>query len=363
MLTVGLIGLPVVGKTTIFNLLTCAGAQTSGFLTGRAETNIGIARVPDPRIDFLSRLYNPRRITHAQIQYSDVPGLVRGAGQGKGVGNQFLDGIRNVDLLVHIVRAFAGPDVLHVDGSIDLLRDIGTVDLELLFADLELIDRRITHIQSGRKISKESAAELPVLKKCLSVLEAEAPIHRADLSNEERAHLTNYNFFTDKPLMPVVNMDEEQFRGNSYPQKEQLKSLAESRGLKIIEVCGQLEMEINLLEPEDQRMFLMDLGVEELGTARLSRAAYRQLNLISFFTVGPDEVKAWTIKQGTNARQAAGKVHSDMERGFIRAEIVKYLDLYESGSMTRIKEKGLSRLEGKDYIVEDGDIINFRFNV
>lgn len=363
MLTVGLIGLPAVGKTTIFNLLTCAGAQTSGFLTGKAETNIGTARVPDPRIDFLSRLHNPRRTTHAQIQCSDVPGLVRGAGQGKGVGNQFLDGIRHVDLLAHIVRAFTNPDLPHADGSIDPLRDVETVDLELLFADLELIDRRITRIQSSKKISKEAAAELPVLKKCLSVLEAGTPIHRADLSSEERAHLTNYKFFTDKPLMLVVNMDEEQFRSDSYPQKEQLKSLAKSRVLKIIEACGQLEMEINLLEPEEQRMFLMDLGVEELGTARLSRAAYRQLNLISFFTVGPDEVKAWTIEQGTNARQAAGKVHSDIERGFIRAEVVKYRDLYASGSMTGVKEKGLSRLEGKDYIVEDGDIINFRFNV
>lgn len=363
MLTVGLIGLPVVGKTTIFNLLTGAGAQTSGFLTGKTETNIGTALVPDPRIDFLSRLYKPRRTIHAQIQCSDVPGLVRGAGQGKGVGNQFLDGIRNVDLLVHIVRAFADPDLPHVDGITDPLRDVETVDLELLFADLELIDRRITRIQSSKKISKESAAELPVLEKCLSILEAGTPIHQADLSNEEQSHLINYKFFTDKPFILVINMDEEQFRSNSYPQKEKLESLAKSRELKIIEVCGQLEMEINLLNPEEQKMFLMDLGVEELGTTRLSKAAYRQLNLISFFTVGSDEVKAWTIEQGTNARQAAGKVHSDMERGFIRAEVVKYRDLYSLSSMTGIKEKGLFKLEGKDYLVEDGDIINFRFNV
>lgn len=358
-LTVGIIGLPIVGKTIIFNLLANTGAQTSDFLSGKAKTNVGIARVPDSRVDFLSGLYKPRRTTYAQIQCSDVPGL----SNGKGQGNQFLDSIRNVDLLVHIVRAFANPDVLHINGSVNPMRDIETVNMELLFADLDLIDKRITRIENGKKISKESAAELPVLKKCMRILETGVPIYKADLSEKERELLINYNLFTDKPMMLVINLDEEQFRSNNYPQKEQLQSLSGSQGLETIEVCGQMEMEISFLAPDEQKMFLADLGTEELGTARLSRAAYRQLNLISFFTVGPDEVKAWTITQGTNARQAAGKVHSDIERGFIRAEVVKYSDLFKSGSMAKVKEKGLGRLEGKEYIVKDGDIINFRFNV
>jgi len=363
LLTVGIIGLPMVGKTTIFNLLTGAGAHTSNFLTGKADTNVGMAQVPDPRLDFLARLYNPRRTVYAQIQCSDVPGLVRGAAQGAGVGNRFLDGIRKVDLLAHVLRVFANPDVPHVDGSIDPLRDLETVQVELLLADLELVEKRIERIKNGKKISKEAARELPVLEKCLRALENEVPLQQLKLTGDERAVLVNYDFLTAKPVLLVVNTDEKQFREKRYPLQEKLESLASARGLALIEVCGRLEMEIALLEPEERALFLADLGVEELGTARLARAAYTQLGLISFFTVGKDEVRAWTIRRGTNARSAAGKVHSDMERGFIRAEVVKFNDLYALGSMAKVKEKGLARLEGKDYLVEDGDIINFRFNV
>lgn len=360
---IGLVGLPMVGKTTIFNLVTNASAETSNFLTGKTETNVGTARVPDRRVDFLSNLYKPKSTKYAQIQFSDVPGLVRGSSQGKGVGNQFLDGIRNADLLVHVVRAFKNTDVPHVDGGIEPMRDIETINMELLFADMDLIDKRIQRIQGGKKITKEAAVELEVLKKCLSALENEVPLHQVELTEDERLSLRNYNFLTERPMIFVINTDEEQFKAKDYPQKAELEEMAAQRGLKMIEVCGLMEMEISQLAQEDRELFMSDLGIEELGVDRLSRAAYDFLGLISFFTVGEDEVKAWTIRKDTDAKRAAGKIHSDIERGFIRAEVVKYNDLVELGSMAKIKEKGLARLEGKEYIVQDGDIINFRFNV
>ncbi|MDQ0287174.1 GTP-binding protein YchF [Desulfofundulus luciae] len=363
MLSFGIVGLPMVGKTTIFNLVTESGVQTSNFMTGKTETNVGMARVRDPRVDFLSRLYNPRRTVYAQVQCSDVPGLVRGASEGRGVGNQFLEGIREVDLLVHVLRAFADPDVPHVEGEIDLLRDLETVSFELLFADMELLEKRIGRIKSGKKINKANAFELEVLEKCLDALENEVPLHQVELTGEERAVLRNYNFLTEKPVILVVNTDEEQFKSRRYPGREALEEAASARGLKMIEICGQMEMEISRLSPEDRELFLADLGVKELGSDRLVRTAYEELGLISFFTVGEDEVKAWTIRKGTDAKKAAGKIHSDIERGFIRAEVVAFNDLYQMGSMAKVREKGLARLEGRDYIVQDGDIINFRFNV
>ncbi len=362
-LNCGLIGLPMVGKTTIFNLLTGASAETSGFFTGKTETNVGIAKVPDRRVDYLSDMYRPRKTTYAQIKFSDVPGLVRGSSEGKGVGNQFLNAIRDVDLLVHVVRSFENPDVPHVDDSIDPLRDIETIALEILLADMELVEKRIERIKSGKKIKKENVLELEILEKCLNALENEMPIGSIDLSDEEKLILKNYNFLTEKPLMLVVNTDEDQFKSKSYTGKDELEAYAAARGLSVLEICGRIEMEISQLPDEDKEMFLEDLGATQSGIDRLVRAAYDYLGLISFFTVGEDEVKAWTIRKRTDAKQAAGKIHSDIERGFIRAEVVKYNDLEGLGSMAMIKEKGLSRLEGKEYIVEDGDIIRFRFNV
>ncbi|WP_078060838.1 redox-regulated ATPase YchF [Desulfotomaculum copahuensis] len=363
MLTFGMVGLPMVGKTTIFNLVTESGAETSNFLTGKTEINTGMARVRDERVDYLTAVFKPRRTVYAQVQCSDVPGLVRGASQGQGVGNQFLDGIREADLLVHVVRAFENENVPHVDGGVDPLRDIETVSMELLFADMELLEKRIDRIKSGKKVKKEAAAELAVLQKCLAALENEIPLHSAGLSEEERLSLRNYNFFTEKPVILVVNTDERQFKSHDYPQKNALEAMAREKGLELVEVCGRLEMEINELPPEDRELFLADLGVKELGVDRLVRAAYGQLGLISFLTAGEDEVKAWTIHRGSTAKKAAGKIHSDIERGFIRAEVVAFEDLHALGSMAMVKEKGLARLEGKDYIVKDGDIINFRFNV
>lgn len=353
----------MVGKTTIFNLLTGAGAKTSNYLTGKTDTNVGTAVVPDRRVDFLSGLYRPKKTIYAQIRFSDLPGLVRGSSQGEGVGNQFLNAVRNVDLLVHVVRSFENPEVPHVDGSVDLVRDIETIGMELLFADMELVEKRIERIKGGKKIKKENALELELMEKCLDALENEITIRHLELSNEERLILKNYNFLTDKPLLLVVNTDEEQFRSKSYPGKIELEAYASSRGLQVLEICGNIEMEISRLPDEDKEMFLADLGVTQSGVDRLARAAYDYLKLISFFTVGGDEVKAWTIPAGTDAKRAAGKIHSDMERGFIKAEVVKYNDLEFYGSMAKVKEKGLFRLEGKEYIVKDGDIINFRFNV
>ena len=363
MFTVALIGLPMVGKTTIFNLVTAAGVETSKFLSGKSETNVGIALVPDRRIDLLARLYQPRKTTYAQIQFSDVPGLVRGSSQGKGVGNKFLDAIRNVEILVHVVRVFDDPDVIHVDDHVDPLRDVETIGFELLLADLDLIEKRLERIRAGKKITKEAEAEMVVLQKCLEALENEVPIGRLDLKPEERELLRTYSFFTEKPLILVANTDEQQFRSGTYPGRDRLHQLARDKGLQFLEVCGLVEMEIQQLPEEDRQLFVEDLGLSESGVDRLARAAYETLGLISFFTVGEDEVKAWTITRDLVARQAAGKIHSDLERGFIRAEVVKYEDLEALGNMTRVKEKGLARLEGKDYPVQDGDIMNIRFNV
>ena len=360
---IGLVGLPMVGKTTIFNLVTNAGVETSNYQTGKTETNVSMAKVPDKRIDFLSDLYKPKKTTYAQIQFSDVPGLVQGASQGKGVGNQFLDSIRNSDLLVHVVRAFSDPDVLHADGSIDPLRDVETINMELLLTDLDLVEKRIERIKGGKKITKEAAAELEVLGKLKDALENEVSLRQLDLSDSEQEILQNYSFFTEKPLMIAVNTDEEQFKAGDYPRKQDLEAWAAERETRLIEVCGQAEMEIAQLPEEDRELFMEDLGIQESGVDRLARAAFDKLGLMAFFTVGEDEVRAWTIKKETVARKAAGKIHNDLERGFIRAEVIHFDDLKTCGSMVAAKDKGLVRLEGKEYVVKDGDILNIRFNV
>jgi len=360
---IGLVGLPMVGKTTIFNLVTNAGVETSNYLTGKTETNVGMAKVPDKRIDYLSEMFKPKKTTYAQIRFSDVPGLVRGSSQGKGVGNQFLDSIRNSDLLVHVVRAFKDAGVPHADGSIDPLRDVETINLELLLADLDLVEKRIERIKSGKKIKKEAAAELEVLQRLQEALENEVPLHQVELSEKEQKILQNYSFVSEKPLIIVVNTDEQQFKAGDYPRKDELEAWAAEKGTKLLEVCGQAEMEIAQLPEEDREMFMEDLGIDESGIDRLARAAYDYLGLISFFTVGEDEVKAWTIRKGTVARKAAGKIHTDLERGFIRAEVIHFDDLEACGSMAAARDKGLVRLEGKEYVVKDGDILNIRFNI
>lgn len=360
---IGLVGLPLVGKTTFFNLLTNAHAEISNFSTGKVASNIGTAKVPDPRIDFLAGMYKPKKITYAQIDFIDVPGLVSGSSTGKGVGNQFLEDIRKVDALVHIVRAFENSEVLHTDGSIDPMRDIETISLELLFADLGVIDNRISRIQTGKKVTKENLAELEVLKKCKEGLENGQLLRQIQLSEEEKELLKSFGFLSEKPTILAINVDENGLKTKSYPQKEEIAKYASERNIPLIEVCAKAEMEISELPEEDREMFMEELGIEQSGIAILSSTVYSYMGLISFLTAGEDEVRAWTIKKGTDAKRAAGKIHSDIERGFIRAEVEKYHDLHELGSVAKLREKGLYRLEGKDYIVQDGDIINFRFNV
>jgi GTP-binding protein YchF len=353
----------MVGKTTLFNLMTNSDIQISKFFSGKTETNVGIAKIPDERIDFLSKLYKPKKTTYAQLELMDVPGLVQGASQGQGIGNQFLDSIRKVETIVHVVRAFQDKDVAHVEDLVDPVRDWETLEMELLFADLELIETRIERINTARKKTKESEAELPILHKLKETLEDNTPISKIQLKPEEQELLHNYDFFTEKPMIAVVNLDEAQFRAGDYPGKKTLGEITTAKGIPLLELCVQTEMEISQLSEEDRELFFAEMGITLPGISRLARMIYEKLGLVSFFTVGEDEVRAWTINAKTNAKKAGGKIHSDIERGFIRAEVIKYGDLKELGSMTQVKEKGLFRLEGKEYIVLDSDIINFRFNV
>ncbi|MFZ5752634.1 MAG: redox-regulated ATPase YchF [Bacillota bacterium] len=358
---IGLIGLPLTGKTTFFNLLT-SGKVATGNFSGKAEANVGVARVPDVRIDFLSNLYKPKKTTYAQIEFTDIAGLMVSEGDHK-AASKFLNDVRNCDALVHVLRAFANPDVVHVVGEINPARDLEAVEMELLFSDMELIEKRMERIKTGKKITKENQVELNILEKCYSVLESGMSMRDVELSEEERISLRNYAFLTEKPRLAVVNLDEEQFKKKEYPHRQELQALCREKNIPLLEICALMELEISELEEEDKKLFMEDLGLEATGIELLARNVYEHLGLISFFTVGEDEVRAWTIDKGTNAKEAAGKIHSDIERGFIRAEIVKYKDIAELGAMSKVKEKGLFRLEGKEYIVEDGDIINFRFNV
>jgi len=359
---VGLVGLPTVGKTTFFNLLTHANVETSAFQSGKVNANRGLAKVPDDRIDFLAEVYKPKKITYAQIEVIDVPGLVRGASEGKGSGNQFLDNIRQVDCLVHIVRAFSDESVIHTEGSIDIIRDIESINMELLLADLQLVETRIERINTSKKITKEQIAEREVLEKLRDSLENEIGLAGINLSEGEQKVLEHLDFFTAKPMIIVVNVDEEQL-AQGYEQRDQVLSYCLGRNLPVFEVSAKAEVEISELDEEDRIAFLEELNIKESGIDLLAKAIYDRLNLISFLTAGEDEVRAWTIKKGTVAKKAAGKIHSDIERGFIRAEVVNFKDFKECGSMAKARDMGKLRLEGKDYVVQDGDIISFRFNV
>ena len=357
---IGIIGLPMVGKTTLFNLLTKSNENT---YSGKIEAKIAIGTIPDERIDYLHSLYNPKKTTYARIEFADIPSLVAGSSKGEGNGNDFLNQIRNVDALVHVIRTFEDEAMPHVEGDIDPGRDFETINDELLFSDLAVIEKRIDRIENSKKGKKHHGHELPVLEKCREVLENEGNIAQLDLTEEEQELISGYGFLTQKPLIVVLNMDDEQLQSDSYPGKEDFETNLTNKDIPVVKVSAETEVEINQLDEEDREIFMDELGITEPGINKVARATYDRLGLISYFTVGEDEVRAWTVKKNSTAPRAARAIHSDIERGFIRAEVVSYEDLKEHGSMKACRDNGLVRLEGKDYIVKNGDIMSFRFNV
>lgn len=361
----GIVGLPNVGKSTLFNALTNAGAESANYPFCTIAPNIGVAAVPDTRLDKLSEMYRPKKTTPAVIEFVDIAGLVKGASQGEGLGNKFLSHIRETNAIVHVVRCFDDPNVIHVEGNTDPLRDIGIIDLELILADAEMAARRVEKAQKAAKSGdKKFIREAEVFQGLLAWLNDgnSARSYRCDA--DDRALLETSDLLTLKPVIYAANLDEDGFSNyaaNPYYQK--ISQQAEMENARVIPVCAKLEAEIAELDGEERVLFLADLGVTESGLDRLIRASYTLLGLISYLTCGEDECRAWTITRGTKAPQAAGKIHSDFERGFIRAEVIAYDDLMRVGTMAAAKEKGLVRSEGKDYVVQDGDIILFRFNV
>ncbi len=361
----GIIGLPNVGKSTLFNALTGAGASSANYPFCTIDPNVGVVQVPDARLDKLAEMYHPQLYTPAVVEFVDIAGLVKGASKGEGLGNKFLSHIRDVDAVVHVLRCFEDSDIIHVDGSVDPIRDLDTINMELIYADIETLERRIDKTQKLAKSDKSLLAQITLFERVLSALNEGITARSLDYTDDEREIMADAALLTMKPVIYVANVSEEEAAGvspdNVYYQK--LKEAADLEGAEVIPVCAGIEAEISELEPEEKAMFLEEMGITESGLDRLIKASYSLLGYISYLTAGPKEVRAWTIVRGTKAPQAAGKIHSDFERGFIRAEIVSYDDLIACGSMNAAKEKGLVRSEGKDYVIADGDVVLFRFNV
>ncbi len=362
----GIVGLPNVGKSTLFNSLTKAGAESANYPFCTIDPNVGIVTVPDERLKLLGDMYHSKKVTPAVIEFVDIAGLVKGASKGEGLGNQFLSNIREVDAIVHVVRCFENSNIVHVDGNINPLRDIETINLELIFSDIEILERRIAKVAKAARMDKTAAKELALLENLKAMLEdGKLAIGFETEDEDEQAWFASYNLLTAKPVIYAANVAEDELADDAANNEgvAQVRAYAAENNSEVFVICAQIEEEISELDDDEKSMFLEDLGLSESGLDKLIKASYKLLGLISYLTAGEDETRAWTIKVGTKAPQAAGKIHTDFERGFIKAEVVNYKDLLELGSLSAAKEKGLVGMEGKDYVVKDGDVILFRFNV
>ncbi|WDV44202.1 redox-regulated ATPase YchF [Clostridiaceae bacterium M8S5] len=360
----GIVGLPNVGKSTLFNAITSAGAESANYPFCTIEPNVGVVSVPDERLDVLEKMYNTQKKVPTAIEFFDIAGLVRGASKGEGLGNKFLSHIREVEAIVHVVRCFEDENITHVEGDINPIRDIEIIDLELILADLDMVTKRLFRVEKQAKSDKSLIKEVSYLKKAQEALENSNPVRSVEFEKEELKYNKIYNFLTNKPVLYAANISEDDIVSeNENEHLRALKQHAENEGSEVITICGKIESEISELEPEEKQMFLEELGLKESGLDKLIKASYKLLGLISFLTAGVKEVRAWTIKKGWKAPQAAGRIHTDFEKGFIKAAVIDYDALVECGSLATAKEKGLLRLEGKEYVMKDGDVVEFRFNV